>query len=170
LRIVSRITTTYDKREDRLKLSILDRQGRQLVLWLTQRIAGPVIGALVGQIEDSVAAEAPPAARPAVQVMEQARAEMERKPAEPILTSEEDEQHLVLNVGLRYGKSKIRVTFYWGEGADENIILGIGRTNLRQWLRIFHFHYRRAGWPLDNWPQWLAEDAPSKILGKDHLH
>ena len=170
LRSVKRITTTYSKREDRIKLSVLDDEGRRMALWLTQRLASPVLRVLVDEIEESVAAEAPPSARPAVQVMEQAKAEMQRKPAEPIQPSKADEEHLLLNVGLKRGEKGIRLTFYWGEREDERIALGIGRTRLRQWLRIFYFHYKRAGWPLDIWPTWLAEDAPGKILGKDHLH
>ncbi|MEZ5734547.1 MAG: hypothetical protein R3E09_01880 [Novosphingobium sp.] len=170
LRIVTRITTIYDKREDRLRLSVLDDSGQRMVLWLTQRLASPVLRALVGEIENSVASQASPAARPAVQLMEQARADLERKPAPPIEPSKEDEEHLILHVGLRRGSRAIRLTFYWGEGDEERIALGIGRTRLRQWLRIFHHHYKRADWPLDLWPKWLADDAPSKILGKDHLH
>lgn len=170
LRRVSRITTIYDKREDRLKLSVLDEEDRRMALWMTQRLAGQVITVLLKEIEESVAAETPSAARPAVQLMEQARAEMQRKPVPPIQPEKDDEEHLILNVGLRRGKTHIRLTFYWGKEEDERIALAIGRTKLRQWLRVFHHHYKRAGWPLDIWPQWLADDAPSKILGKDHLH
>ena len=63
LRSVKRITTTYSKREDRIKLSVLDDEGRRMALWLTQRLASPVLRVLVDEIEESVAAEAPPSAR-----------------------------------------------------------------------------------------------------------
>ena len=170
LRSVSRITTTYDKREDRIKLSVLDDEDRRMTLWLTQRLATPVLRVLLEEIEESVAAEAPPATRPAVQLMEQAKADMERKPSPPIKPTREDEQHLVLNVGVRRGQRGIRLTFYWGKGEEERIALGIDRTRLRQWLGIFHRHYKSAEWPLDLWPNWLSDDAPAKILGRDHLH
>jgi hypothetical protein len=170
LRSVSRITTTYDKREDRIKLSVLDDDDRRMALWLTQRLATPVLRVLLEGIEESVAAEAPPAARPAVQMMEQAKAVMERKPTPPIRPTTQDEEHLIINVGVRRGEKGIRLTFYWGKGEDERIALAIGRTRLRQWLEIFHRHYKTAEWPLDLWPSWLSDDAPATVLGRDNLH
>ena len=171
MRTISRMTTTYNAREDRLRLSAIETGGDQrLVLWLTQRAAGRIISYLLDQIEDSVAADAPPAARPAVQLMEQAKAEMERKPLPRVPASEVREEHLVVNVRIRRAEKQLALIFAWGEGEDDCIALVIDRTRVRQWLRIFHGHYKRARWPLDIWPQWFDEDAPAKILGREHLH
>lgn len=170
MRIISRMTTTYNATEDRLRLSVIETGGDRLVLWLTQRASGRIIAYLLEQIEESVAADAPPAARPAVQIMEQAKAEMQRKPLPAVRPAEARETHLVTNIRIRRAEKQIALIFAWGETEEDCIALVIDRTRLRQWLRIFHGHYKRARWPLDIWPRWFDDDAPSKILGKDHLH
>jgi hypothetical protein len=171
LRTISRMTTTYNAQEDRLRLSAIESgDGQRLVLWLTQRASRSIIAYLLDQLEHSVAADAPPAARPAVQLMEQAKAEMQRKPLPKLPPSEVREEHLVTNVRIRRAEKQIALIFAWGEVEDDCIALAIDRTRVRQWLRIFHGHYKRARWPLDIWPQWFEEDAPAKILGREHLH
>ena len=170
MRTISRISTTYSKREDRLLLSALDMGGASVKLWLTRRLLTDLIPALIELIEETVPKEAPAAARPAMQAMEQTKADLQRKRMKPVRAEPAGEEHLVINVRLRASKKSVAVIFMWGDDEAEQVGLGIDRTRLRQWLRIFHEAYGRANWPMDIWPEWFDEAAAVSLVGKDALN
>ncbi|MCB2080233.1 MAG: hypothetical protein KDE55_21370 [Novosphingobium sp.] len=170
MRTISRISTTYVPREDRLLLSAVDMGGVQVKLWLTQRLMTRLVPALVDLIEKSVPKEAPAAARPAMQAMEQTKADLQRQRMTPVRPEPAGEEHLVTNIGLRSSKKSVAVIFMWGEDDAEKVGLGIDRTRLRQWLRIFHEAYGRAKWPMDIWPEWFDDAAAVTLVGKDALN
>lgn len=170
MRIISRMTTTYDVEEDRLRLSVTDKQGQRMLLWLTQRLAGRMITALLGKIERTVAEQAPPSARKAVQMMEQVKADLQRKPLPPVQPEPEPDAHLVTNIRIGQRNNDVVLNFLWGDEKEDAIALAIDRTRLRQWMRIFHEHYQRGGWPLDIWPQWFDEATPTNVLGKEQIN
>jgi len=185
VRQIARMTTTYDMLQDRLRVSVLDSDGRTALLWLTQRLAGRVIAALIEQLDQAAAPgpaagpvmAAPRAVRSGMQLLEQARADLERvsktapeAAAPAVVALSSDEQFLVHKASVRRGDRGVILAFHWSEAVQDAAILVISATRLRQWLRIFHNHYRNAGWPLDIWPKWFEDAARPTGPGRTCLH
>ncbi len=154
---LQRVTTTYLAAEDRIRLSGQTPGGDTVVLWLTQRLLMRLLPNLLqwvgGQEGDSPRAEA-------VQSFKQAaaRASMEPQAPVPVRAGNDQAAWLVMEVGLQVGPEGVRLTFR-GQG-QRLAMMTLAAQALRQWLNILHDAWRRAGWPLVVWPQWMLEAAP----------
>lgn len=174
MRLAARMTTGYDVQQDRLCLSVLDRQRRRTRIWLTQRLAGRIIPALLQQLQGAADQEPLPA-RPAGRASASAVVRPRRRapPAAPVAAAKGDdggdgEDRLPTNIRIGTRKGQTILIFDGASARDESIVIPIDGARLRQWLRIFYKHYKRAGWPLEIWPRWFERDAfarpPSSAL------
>lgn len=176
---ITQITTTYDARQDRLRLQVADDNGRHIVLWLTRRLADRVVAALIGLLEtdgsagaDSVSG-APRGKSGAVeQLMQQAAADLRFRPAPPRVPARASEERLLTAISLRGNGKTLALDFRWGQPADQEAgaSMMIGRVRLRQWMRIMYRVYLKSGWPIDHWPQWISDDAATRMLSGSSLH
>lgn len=158
MRLAAWMTTGYDVRQDRLCVSILDHRHRRTRIWLTQRLAGRIIPALLERLQGLAddRADGP------VQTLVRPR----RAPAAPVaVQDDEGEERLPANIRIAIGKDRTILLFDGESARDETIAIPIDSARLRQWLRIFYRHYRRAGWPLEIWPRWFARDVPARPAG-----
>jgi hypothetical protein len=176
---ISQITTTYDAKQDRLRLEVADDSGRHVVLWLTRRLADRVVTALInilesdGQLVKSRGAQPNRGKPDAVeQLMQQAAADLKFRPAAAQAPIAPSEEHLLTAISLRGQGKSLALDFRWGQRADEDAgaSMMIGRVRLRQWLRIMHRVYVKSGWPVGHWPQWIRDDAASQLLSENSLH
>ena len=66
------------------------------------------------------------------------------------------------------------LTFKGTRSCDEGVVvlgtLTLEPQPLRQWLNILYDNYRRAGWPLQAWPDWVTESAPDGTQAPALVH
>jgi hypothetical protein len=159
MRLAARMTTGYDVQQDRLCLSVLDQQRRRTRIWLTQRLAGRIIPALLERLQGVAGDRAEHSARLAARRRRVA-------PASPAaVPDDQDEERLPSNIRIATSKDQTILLFDGENSRDETIAIPIDSARLRQWLRIFYRHYKRAGWPLEIWPRWFERDVPTRPTG-----
>jgi hypothetical protein len=177
MKLVSRISIRFDPREDRLRLTLTERDGRTLVLWLTWRLANAVVDGLLRAIEAFAgpgAAEAAPAAKrrtAANQFWAQTRAEMRMAgTASAPAPREAAAIELVRRVALRRvpREDRLFLEFHW---SDDGAVIPVDENYLRQILTVFHRNYMAAGWsPKTMWPAWLGDGAYRSMLSANEIN
>ncbi|MGE4340747.1 MAG: hypothetical protein AB7E55_33065 [Pigmentiphaga sp.] len=177
-----RLTTQYLDTEDRIRLTGESADGDVWVLWLTQRMLQRLLSPLFSWLDTTVAkpprthdgpAPVPATDDEAEQRHHQAqRAAVSGHTAQPPVTAPPDTREiLVHSIDLSHFPRGVRLTFKAaGPGTPPTVRLSLPTQALRQWLRVLYQQYRKAGWPLQHWPDWLRNDpaqaqpAPSRIL------
>lgn len=176
---LKRITTEYLALEDRVRLTGEVREGKLVVLWLTQRLLQRLLPVLLRWLEpqgaDSLRAE---------MVFNFAQQAGHTEPMMPGLTRQTDTPEpvnlaplqpladsisiVVESVDVEQSDEAIRLLFKSESGNLAEF--GFKAHSLRLWLGILHRAYCHAQWPLDAWPTWLREGAatPEKIRGMLH--
>ena len=174
---ISQITTTYDSRQDRLRLETADEDGRHLVLWLTRRLADRVVTALVGILESDGQPAAgrgggasPGKTAAVAQFMQQTAADLKFRPVARERPAAPREEWLLTAISLRGNGRKLALEFRWGDEGHAGASMTIDRVRLRQWMRIMYRVYQKSGWPAEHWPQWISDDAASQLLPASSLH
>lgn len=160
--VLQRITTEYIDLEDRVRLSGEAASGVSVSLWLTQRLLGRLVGAILPWIaegDDDYQAVKNNFSQAA------ARAGLQRQPPVPAQSS----PCLVTKVDLRHNAEALTLTFC---GADDLAAeLTLQRQDVRQWLNILYDAWRAAGWPAGVWPEWMeAQAAPPVTAPQARLH
>jgi len=160
---INRFTTEYDPGEDRIRLAGLDIEGRELVLWLTQRLVSRLVQSLCEGLEKQAAG--PSADRPAEAMRHQAEQSFAQQKAvvqlprsAPVRPAVNAPVWRVDAVDVKQGSGGARLTFK-GVAEGQNAVLALPAPALRQWLGIVFELYRRAGWPVHVWPVWVEEAA-----------
>lgn len=158
---ISRITAGYDATEDRLVLSVANKQGELRQLWLTRRLADRLLATLIEDLSRSTADSAekpPPATSPerdaAAQIYAQLAARLVKKPTPAVEPGGDLPTALVLNIKLSRRPRHWRLTWICQEAAPA--FFRLNTVSLRQWLESMQAAYRLAGWSAPFWPQWLG--------------
>ncbi|MFZ2853856.1 MAG: hypothetical protein WAZ34_07065 [Rhodocyclaceae bacterium] len=150
---VKKTTLSYDESEDRLRLAIEDDAGQASALWLTQRLAGRLVQALVRWL-GSEADHRVGTTRDAVQSWEQDAALALHRGSEPVQINGEVRRGLLTSIDLaRHAGDVHSVIFHWAD--DQAACLNLTMVELRQWLGIMHGLYVKAEWPRQVWPSWF---------------
>ena len=50
-----------------------------------------------------------------------------------------------------------------------NYVLRFDPEHLRRWMKVLHTQYRRSGWPMDMWPDWMGEDSEAEANAEPGL-
>ena len=145
----------YDGQEDRIAWDLEDTEGATTRLWLTQKLTGGLVGALIPNLEKRAAAAA--ASGAALQAWEQAAAMAEFGKTPGVRTRAGSTTGLVRTVHVASGERGFGLTFEFGAGESRTI--GLETRALRQTLAVIHRLYAAAGWPMDLWPAWIADAA-----------
>ena len=156
--------TAYVVAEDRFRLACVLVDGGSETLWLTQRLTNALLSKLLEWVEKTVKDDriAPFVHRAA---QKSASAKSPDRRAEKI---PEGAGWLVRSIDFRMANDSVMLTFK--DDADRKVRLRFGPAHLRQWLNVVHGQYRRAGWPLDLWPEWIVDEAEEASENSGLLH
>ncbi len=162
-----RVTTEYQEVEDRLRLSGELPDGSTIVLWLTQRLVGRLVPHLCGWLEKQTKAGAPV---DLVQGFAQqaALASLESQPR--VEAGSGSQTWLVQSIDLTAGEGFLVLVFKPDPQGAAVTRLTLQVQPLRQWLGIVLSQFRRAGWPLAVWPDWVLEARAPKTAPAASLH
>jgi hypothetical protein len=150
--------TVYVPAEDRLRFTCALRGGDSDSLWLTQRMASALVAKLVEWLDKTsvqdqrFAGETHRAAQQSALTTRPKKAPREAIP--------ETEAWLVHAVNLKSIRRGLLLTFR--DAGERAVCIAFDAPRLRQWLQVLHGVYRRSGWPMDAWPDWMAELAGDK--------
>lgn len=161
--MLQRLTTEFVDVEDRLRLSGQDADGRVQVLWLTQRLLNRLCPALCQMLER--AGKGPHAGL--LQGFEQEAARARHEPQEPVQVPEQADSWLVQAVDVTPTADGYLLRFRGTQEGQQASVL-LPDTPLRQWLAIVLEHYRRAGWPGADWPEWMDPAGAAIPAGVMH--
>lgn len=171
--VLTRLTTIYDVEQDRIRISGEVKDGKKVVLWLTQRLLTRLVLHLSSKLEMPDPNKVKPlSVQTQVQqsfAQQHARAQMPRQ-LSPVKPDENSPEWLVKKVDIKSGVDGLRLIFT-GANQDDQASLGMSFTPLRQWVGILHDQYRLAGWSTDRWPSWIGESPlPTQQSAKAVLH
>lgn len=154
---LSKISLTYSSVEDRMRMAGEVAQAEPVAVWLTQRICRLLVPQLVRFVEKS--SPLPPGSDRALLLsFQQSAAVMNNDVTEPVRESEVASPALVERVDLNFHQTLVVLTFWLTPEQTARLALTVEQTF--QWLDILYRQYCLAEWPLEAWPEWLA-DAPA---------
>lgn len=147
-------TTAYVIAEDRLRFGCALKTGDSDVFWLTRRLANALVKKLLDWLDKQTDQEGRSTAIAHRVAQQSATANLPRRPAGQIPDAP---GWLAHNVGIRSMKKALVLTFQ--DDAGHALRVRFDTQHLRRWLKVLHVQYRRSGWSVDIWPDWIAETA-----------
>ncbi|MDD2547028.1 MAG: hypothetical protein PHI55_12230 [Burkholderiaceae bacterium] len=166
---LQRMTTQYVEKEDRLCLAGEWEPGQTVVLWLTQRLLWRLLPHLWQWLEQQTPglghSLASTVQADVLQSFAQQAAVAQLEPQAPVATDAAESGWLITSVDVGVGEQGVTLSFKQapGEGAEasaEVASVTFEAQPLRQWLSIVLEQWRRAGWPVSRWPDWMLNRAP----------
>jgi len=157
--VIQKITQRYDPEQDRIALTTQNTKGQVMLLWLTQRLANRLAGALVRWLDEELKTTAPGRSMFTLHAWEQSAARAQMKPGRPVDPAAARSEALVDAVDLTRGPTGYTLTFKWGSADAARLTLTA--TELRQWLIILHGLFDTAEWSKHAWPEWFAVSPES---------
>lgn len=157
--VLHRITTEYIEAEDRMRISGASPAGETVSLWLTQRLLGRLLKALL-----SWTADGDDAHTELKNTFAQQAARADFKHQSPVAA--QAAAFLVCSVDLNHSAELMTMHFRGGEVQSAQLTLQ--RQDVRQWLNILHDLWRHAGWPCALWPDWM-EPKPSAAVAAPQI-
>jgi hypothetical protein len=152
---LQKFTTLYSESEDRVQLAGEIEEGGAVIISLTQRLLQRLIPAtlkwLAGK-EDAVTRGE------VLQGFAQQAARAGLEPQVPVTAGADSLTWLATEIDITDFEHSLGLTFRGAESnASATLIMPV--VALRQWLNIMHDTYIKAGWSLEQWPEWLREGA-----------
>ena len=156
--LLTKVTCTYSEIEDRIRMSAMLQEGEPVVFWLTHRLASRMVAALTLHLERSVSRSSL-VDMGLLLACQQCEAEWQHEPSEPVSYKPESLRILPEKVALNCSAENAALLFPLGDGRQAQMRMNL--LELRQWLAIMHRQYKKAGWPMEVWPEWftLAESG-----------
>ena len=164
--MIQKITQRYDPEQDRIGLTTQNAKNQVLLLWLTQRLANRLAGALASWLDKDVKTLASGQSVFSLHDREQSAARAQMTPGRPVDPAAAQGEALLNAVDLVRGPNGYTLTFKWGSAGAARLMLN--PTQLRQWLIILHRQFDTAGWPKHAWPEWFAAGAESGAPSTTH--
>jgi hypothetical protein len=175
---IKRLTVTFDAREDRLLLTALCESGEILGLWLTQRLATPLVKVLLARLDQNASPNRP-SQQPAPSVQreralrhwEQSTAHERQLASEskPVALPPEAVTTLVDKVSVSIQSGRARLDFLVDDAAPVSLSMSVMAT--RQWLAIMRVQYQQADWNVPGlWPVWFDAALRDSRTGGDRVH
>ena len=156
-----RITTRYVPAEDRIRLSGEIDDGETVAIWLTLRLLQRLVPKLLARLESRSVSSAH---HELLQEFAQARAVADQVPVPPVMPAPVEAAWLASGVVLEVSGNDLLLTF--SEDGGREALVMLSPSALRQWLSIVYRAYRKAAWPLDIWPGWIAGATDSMVESK----
>jgi hypothetical protein len=158
---LTRITTEFQEREDRILLTGDTDADDVVCLWLTRRM----LVRLLPKLFDWLQREVPQSlAADAIQGFRQHSATAALEAQEPVRADPNARQWLVTSVDVSLQGRQVHLVFR-GDEPHEAVSLGLRALPMRQWLGVLHTQFRRADWPAGIWPDWMQESLNSSADG-----
>jgi hypothetical protein len=146
----------YDPAEDRLAWDMEDSDGATTRIWITQRFCRQFVGAIIPRLPNP-GPNVAPEHQSTVQSFQQAAAVSSLGQAPPVQMPAEPVAARVRAAHMTPKSAGIEVTFDLGEAGQRSIDLDPAAA--RQMLALMHALHVHAGWPVDFWPEWIAQPA-----------
>jgi hypothetical protein len=171
---IGTVTTVYDEREDRFKLTTEVQDHSLLNLWLNQRILQRLIPHIIDWLDKTEANTAILDSQSKTLLKEFAKAEAVDKLAsklnqlsnKPCETSVESKQSswLVYEVDLNFSDQYLELSFK--SKTNRVAKLPLTKSTARQWIIILHTQWIKSEWDSKIWPDWLThlEKGPTLNL------
>lgn len=150
-------TTHYVPNEDRLRLGCSLRSGDSDVLWLTHRLANVLVRQLLDWLDKATVADSRIADIQHRMAQQAATTKPQKRPTERVA---DVPGWLVNAVQLRTPGQALVLTFK--DEGTRAVSVRFNAEHLRRWLGVVYAQYRRSGWPLDLWPEWITEEADAQ--------
>jgi hypothetical protein len=155
---LKRLSSDYEQHEDRIRLTGEAESGEAVVMWITQRLLGRVVTALLQILEkESPAAAQAAGGKELVQSFAQEAAVAGLKRQEPVAAQQTTPTWLVHTVDVTPAPPHVTLAFRSRNGESAGVRFHL--TELRQWLAILHSVWLKAQWPAALWPTWIASGA-----------
>jgi hypothetical protein len=158
--------TAYVPAEDRLRLECALVDG-SAVIWLTQRMANVLVKNLLAWLDKTVPAEQAEHFGDIPHRVAQQKA-MADRPERRTEKIPEAEPWLVDAIDLNPAPGHILLTFKNKAGGGARI--QFDQRRLRLWLGGLYNQYRRSGWPLELWPEWIGDETVEAAVPTGLLH
>lgn len=153
---LTRVTTDYDRAQDRIRLVAELQGGGVTIIWVTQRLLQRLVQELVVWLE---ATEKDTPRADILLGFKQQSAQQGLTPQAPVRAPAEAGDWLCQAVDLQKRESAVSLTFRDADAAHK-VRLDLAVQPLRQWLNMLFLTCQRAEWPLTVWPDWIREQAP----------
>ena len=153
---LKKVTLHYSNVEDRIRMDAESVQGDIIIFWLTQRLCRQLVKSLVGYFNkaDMAATGASTRSLASVQQFLQQTASSNRQRVVAVAAAAPNQAVLLDKVQLRTSTRMIQMSLPLAEGDEAVLVFSPEET--RQWMGILYQQYRRAEWPLEIWPRWIA--------------
>ncbi len=162
--LITRFTSRYDPREDRLRLTGSSQEGDVVSCLLTRRLLERLLRQLIKLLEapnTEHAADQRPSSQgqeirqELAQEAAQQQAQENLRPQKAV-EAESDSAWLADAVDIRIDKGRVHLVFR--DEQDQRIETSLNGEELRQWLFIVYQLWNKADWGKDLWPEWMQQD------------
>jgi len=173
---IDKMTVTYDPQEDRLRLAVKDSSERHAALWLTQRLANRLVGAIADWL--STLSEPASAAKPsssatrhwdkATQLAwQQSSAQAEYQPSVPVQADPDAPVGLIDSIDISGQRHLLKLLF---KTPQPRAVLYLSPQQAHQWLGILRTRFEQAEWSLQGWPLWVIGATFTDASQRPVLH
>jgi len=155
---LTRLTTEYDEREDRIRIVGETKDAESIVIWMTHRLVSGAVPLMLRWLDEKQppSANAPSERREVLQSFNQDAAVAGLKPQKPVAPSANASKWLTQAMDVAATHSHLILTFRGQEG--ESALVRLDATRLRQWLSILHLAWAKAQWSPLVWPDWIKPE------------
>jgi hypothetical protein len=159
---VTRLTTEYDEREDRIRIAAETKDGAPIVIWMTHRLASRAVPLMLRWLDEEQlpSAGASSERREVLQTFNQEAAVGSLKPQKPVAPNANAAVLLIQAMDVAASRSHLILTFRGQEAQSATVKLDA--TRLRQWLSILHLAWAKAQWSPLVWPNWIKRENPTQ--------
>lgn len=150
---LEKITFAYEPREDRLLARVLAADGSRSALWVTQRLALRLVGALARHL-DKAAAEDDARHQQQMQSFRHQAALLTSQPGTPVDAIDPAGAPLLDTINVRLSRDRVELQLHL---PARPAVLRLSNDHVRQLLQILFDLFRRAEWPVNAWPAWICD-------------
>ena len=154
---LNKVTLQYSPHEDRILMSGEHDGGDPVAFLLTMRMSRSIVGMLCTHL-DRITPEKPVLGRDMQMACRQRDAEWQRQPAEPVRCDKGMQMFLPEKIDFSCSSGMAALIFPAG---NEQAMLKMSLTELRQLLSLLHGLFLAASWPMEVWPEWLGAGEPA---------
>lgn len=162
-RRLEKVTFDYSSTEDRLLMRVQAQDGTRSALWLTQRLARRLVRVLCEHLGATIIAEHAATVsdledRKGSQKKDQLlnfrrqAAVLNRAPGPPVPEIDTTNAFVLQKIDAQMSRHQMRLTFEMPAGPA---MLALTQDHGLQLLQVLFNVFRRAEWPLDDWPTWM---------------
>ncbi len=148
---LEKITFVYEPREDRLLARVLAADGTRSALWVTQRLALRLVGALARHLDEAAAGDEARHQQQLQSFRHQA-ALLSSQPGPPVDAIDPAGAPLIDTIDVQLFRDQVELQLHL---PAQPAVLRLSNDHIRQLLQILFNLFRHAEWPVDAWPAWV---------------